>query len=168
MTTSPRTWLRAFCALMALWALVGCSSAPRADSSATTTATEWSGRLALQVEDEPPQTYSAGFELQGDETAGELRLYSPLGSTLARLYWSAGLARLEQGQTIRESNSLDTLLRELTGQPLPIYAMFDWLQGKPAAAEGWQADLHAVAEGRITATRIQPLPRATLRIALSR
>jgi outer membrane lipoprotein LolB len=159
-------WLRACAATVLLYALTGCSSAP--PTAPVQRADDWSGRLALQVEDDPPQSFSAAFDLRGSAIAGELWLYSPLGSTLAKLSWSSGMARLEQGESIRESRSLDSLLRELTGQPLPIAALFDWLHGNPSPATGWQADLHAAPEGRIIATRTQPLPRATLRIALSR
>jgi len=36
------------------------------------------------------------------------------------------------------------------------------------AASGWQADLSALSAGRITATRLQPLPTAVLRVVLDR
>lgn len=157
-------WPRIWCALLLLLALAGCAQPPRAPTAHT----EWSGRLALQIEGQASQSFSAAFELQGTPEAGELTLYTPLGSALARLQWAQGQARLEQGGEVRESTSLDELVRELTGNPLPIAALFDWLEGRPAAATGWRADLSAAGEGRITAERFEPQPQATLRIALNR
>lgn len=157
-------WARAWCALVLLLALAGCAQPPRAPSAAS----EWSGRLALQIEGQASQSFSAAFELRGNPQAGELTLYTPLGSTLARLQWAAGAARLEQGSEVRESASLDELLQDLTGSRLPVAALFDWLQGRPAAASGWRADLSAAQDGRITAERLDPMPLATLRIALTR
>jgi len=43
----------------------------------------WSGRLALRVDSNPPQAFSAGFDLRGGPDAGELLLNSPLGNTVA-------------------------------------------------------------------------------------
>lgn len=157
-------WAWACCALVLLLALAGCAQPPRAPAGPG----EWSGRLALQVEGQSSQSFSAAFELRGTPEAGELTLYTPLGSTLARLQWAAGMARLEQGSEARESASLDDLLQDLTGSRLPVAALFDWLQGRPAAASGWRADLSAAQDGRITAERLDPLPLATLRIALTR
>ena len=45
----------------------------------------WSGRLALQVEDQASQSFSALFELRGSAQNGGLVLISPLGSRLAQL-----------------------------------------------------------------------------------
>ena len=68
----------------------GCASPPSApplSASATDQASSgpWSGRLSLQVDSEPPQGFHAGFELLGNAQTGELRLFSPLGSALAKL-----------------------------------------------------------------------------------
>ncbi|KAB2899843.1 MAG: outer membrane lipoprotein LolB [Burkholderiaceae bacterium] len=157
-------WARAWSILLLLLALAGCAQPPRARASHT----EWSGRLALQIEGQASQSFSAAFELQGTPEAGELTLYTPLGSAFARLQWAHGQARLEQGSEVHESTSLDELVRQLTGNPLPIAALFDWLEGRPAAATGWRADLSLASEGRITAERFEPPPQATLRIALNR
>jgi len=151
-------------ALVLLLALAGCAQPPRAPAASG----EWNGRLALQVEGQASQSFHAAFALRGSPEAGELTLYTPLGSTLARLQWAAGMARLEQGGTVRESASLDGLLQDLTGSRLPVAALFDWLQGRPAAASGWHADLGAAQDGRITAERTEPPPAATLRVVLDR
>lgn len=124
----------------------------------------WSGRLALQVQSAPPQSFSAGFDLHGSPEAGELALTSPLGNTLATVVWSPGNAELRQGEQVTRRTSLDDLTTELGGTALPVAALFAWLRGQAQDAHGWQADLSRQAEGRVTARRTQPLPIAELRI----
>jgi outer membrane lipoprotein LolB len=128
----------------------------------------WSGRMAIQVLKDPPESLSAGFELQGSAQAGEMVLLSPIGTTLARLEWTPQGARLTQGQQQVDSTSLQRLGAHLTGTELPIAALFEWLAGRPAEATGWQVDLTAHAQGRINAERREPSPAAVLRIALDR
>ena len=150
-----------WCAL----SLSGCATTrtPPVDASA-----HWSGRLALQIESEPPQQWSASFELQGSADQGEMLLFSPIGTTLARLSWTPQAAWLEQGQDKTESSNLQSLSQRLTGTELPIAALFEWLAGKTTQAAGWQADLSAHAQGRLTAKRDTPAPEAVLRIVLDR
>jgi outer membrane lipoprotein LolB len=128
----------------------------------------WTGRLALQVASEPPQSFAAGFELRGGAQTGELVLTSPLGNTLASLSWSPGSARLRNGDGERLFDSIEALAREVTGTPIPLRALFDWLDGTQGTADGWQADLSRLDEGRLLARRIEPLPAAELRLILDR
>jgi outer membrane lipoprotein LolB len=128
----------------------------------------WTGRMAIEVLKEPPESLSAGFELQGSAQAGEMVLLSPIGTTLARLEWTPQGARLAQGQQEVSSSSLQKLGARLTGTELPIAALFEWLAGRPAEAPGWQVDLSTHAQGRIRAERREPSPGAVLRIALDR
>jgi len=150
-----------------LWGLAGCAQLP-SQPARQADAGHWSGRLALQVEDQATQSFSASFELQGSPARGELALLSPLGNVLARLQWEPGSATLASGNETQTADSLDALLRQSTGTHLPITALFDWLNGTLANADGWQADLSSLDQGRLTATRHTPAPRATLRIALDR
>jgi len=128
----------------------------------------WTGRLALNIQSDPPQSWSAGFELQGSAQQGELLLISPLGNTLARLSWTPQSALLAQGSQHIQGASLQALSEKLAGTDLPIAALFDWLAGRSATAEGWQADLSAHAQGRLVAQRLTPSPAALLRIVLDR
>ena len=129
----------------------------------------WSGRLALQVEDHPSQSFSALFELRGDARAGDLVLTSPLGNRVAQLDWQDGHARLVTGsQDTRTSDSLDELLQQAAGTQIPVAALFSWLQGMQASARGWEADLSGIEDGRLIARRTIPAPHTTLRIALTR
>lgn len=144
--------------------LAACAQPPRPAGNAPD---HWSGRLAVQVDDEASQSFSAGFELQGNPDAGELTLLNPLGSIIAKLQWSPGRAMLLNGPEQRESTSLQALVLELTGSDLPIIALFGWLKGEAVQATGWQADLSALDKGRLMATRHTPAPQTILRIALS-
>jgi outer membrane lipoprotein LolB len=124
----------------------------------------WAGRFSLTVHSEPPQSWTAGFELSGSAQAGYLQLSSPLGSELAEVSWSATGAELRQGERLTRHPSLDRLTTELGGETLPVAALFDWLQGRQAAVSGWEADLSRQPEGRIVARRLQPFPGAELRV----
>jgi len=158
-----RIWL-GLCGLAALNLTACATRRPRP----TETPAFWSGRLALQMVSEPAQQWSASFELQGSAEQGQLTLLSPIGTTLARLIWSPQSAVLEQGQERTESPSLQSLSQRLAGTPLPITALFAWLSGQDADAPGWQVDLSAHPQGRLTARRSQPRPEAVLRIVIER
>jgi outer membrane lipoprotein LolB len=152
--------------LFAILFLAGCAT-PKWNmvTSGHGTRSHWSGRLGLTVDSLPPQSYFAGFTLQGNAQAGELSLTSPLGSTLAVMQWQPGQALLRQGQQMQRFDSLDVLVTSVTGTPLPVPALFGWLNGTPQAVEGWQADLSRLPDGRLTARRLTP-PAAELRVVL--
>ena len=146
--------------------LAGCASPPprtQADG-----ADRWSGRLGLQVESEPPQNYQAAFELQGSATAGELTLFTPLGGVLAQLQWDAQQATLVRGEQRWQQRSVDQLMRQLVPDAVPLASLFDWLQGRQTPDPSWLVDLSALPQGRVQAQRLQPLPRAQLRVVLDR
>lgn len=163
-TQSAFNGWRFMLAICALW-LAGCAQPLQ---KAAVDEDSWSGRLALQVEGQDSQSFSAMFELRGNAKAGGLVLLSPLGNRLAQLDWKDGHAQLVSSQETRSSDSLDTLLQEVTGTRIPVTALFSWLQGTQAAAPGWRADLSGVADGRLVAHRDDPQPQATLRVALTR
>ncbi|WP_326536395.1 outer membrane lipoprotein LolB [Pseudorhodoferax sp.] len=151
--------------LLALAAsLSACALPPRAPAAAGEP--YWNGRLALQVDGDKPQSFSAGFELRGTPQAGELSLYSPLGATLAQLRWAPGTAELQADGRRRQYPSIDALTEDATGTALPLPALFAWLDGRAAEVPGWQADLSRIADGRLVARRSMPLPTAELRIVL--
>ena len=145
--------------------LAGCATPTRPSEPA---AAFWSGRLALQVDQQPSQSFSALFELRGNARAGGLTLTSPIGSVLAELVWQPGQATLRSGGLTRQFTSVADLAREATGTAIPLEALFDWLAGVQATVPGWQADLSELAQGRLRARRSEPAPAADLRIALER
>ncbi len=155
-------WLAMACGLV----LAGCATAPVPETDRPEQS--WSGRLAVQVHSAPPQSLSAGFELNGSPTVGELRLFSPLGTTLAIVRWRPGQAQLQRGNEWTDAGSLHTLSEGLLGTDVPVTALFDWLNGQATAVPGWQADLSRLDDGRLSATRQSPLPAADLRLVLDR
>jgi len=149
-------------------ALSGCAVAPRQTASEATPPTpQWSGRLGMQVRGDAPQSFSAAFLLRGTASSGVLSLFTPIGSTAAVLRWSPGSARLEtEGQPPQRAESVDALLARATGAHLPVAALFDWLDGRPTAIQGWQPDLSLWDQGRLRATRTDPPPAVELRVVL--
>ncbi len=153
----------AWVAVLAVAALLSaCATTPR---PATLPGEEvWSGRLSLNVDSTPPQSFSSAFDLRGAPAAGELQLSSPLGNTLATVVWTPQSAELRQGGQVTRRGSLDELTTELSGTAVPVAALFGWLRGVQGDVPGWQADLSRQAEGRVTARRSAPLPTAELRV----
>jgi outer membrane lipoprotein LolB len=158
----PWRWLFA----IAIFFIAGCAVPTRAPGQKGQEVSDWSGRLALTVEDNQAQSFSAAFELKGNADAGELALYNPLGSTLAVLDWAPGSASLRENRQTRSYGSLEELVRQATGTAIPVAALFDWLRGTYTPVPGWRADLSQLAHGRLTAWRSVPAPAAELRLVL--
>lgn len=153
--------------LAALVLVAGCAT-PQRSTSAVSGSASWGGRMALQVEDNASQSFSAGFELRGSAASGELSLFNPLGGTVAVLAWAPGTASLRSNGELRQFDSLEALAAQATGAPIPVAALFDWLEGKPTAAAGWQPDLSQLQQGRLRARRTEPPPALDLRVAFDR
>ena len=150
-------FLRSGFLTVAIFFIAACSTVqpptPQASSQ------HWEGRLALTVPGDAlqsPQAFFAGFELDGGATQGRLHLLSPLGHILASLHWAPGLARLEKGNEVQTFESVNAMTEALTGQTLPLQALFDGLEGRASPVNGWVVDVSARAEGKITAKRLQP------------
>jgi outer membrane lipoprotein LolB len=125
----------------------------------------WTGRLSLQVDGDPAQSFSALFDLRGTPVRGSLVLTTPIGSTLAELSWSPEEAVMRSGNETRRYDSVEALILAATGASIPVDALFGWLDGRDEQVAGWRADLQQVASGRLRAVRESPSPRADLRIA---
>ena len=130
-----------------------------------------SGRLSLRVSDSAgaaTHSVSAGFDLSGSPTRGELRLNSPLGTTLALARWSPGEVTLDANGERKRYTALDALAQDVFGEPLPLAALFAWLRGQPWAQSehvaldngfeqlGWRVDLARWSEGLLVAERTSP------------
>lgn len=153
-------------AVLCLALLAGCAVPPKTPTAPGVQS--WNGRLALSVEGQANQSFSAGFELKGAPETGELTLTNPLGGTVAVLSWAPGNATLRSNGNVRQFPSVEALAQEATGQELPLSALFDWLAGKATAVPGWEVDVSQVAEGRLRARRTTPLPPADLRVLFER
>ncbi len=150
-------------ALATLW-LAGCAQPPKTNDAGSHPS--WAGRIAISVDSTPVQRWNASFELEGNPMQGVLRLYSPLGQTVASAQWQPSGAQLHQNNTVRAYRHMDELTETLVGAALPISSLFDWLQGKTTPAEGWAVDTSGHASGRIQAERLVPLPHVQLRVVL--
>ncbi len=162
-----RAWQRWLAAVLTGLLLTACAQ-PMRSTVLQQANGPWNGRMALVVEGETGQSFSAVFLLEGTPQRGDLTLSTPLGTVLAALHWAPGRAQLQSPSGDRTADSLDTLLHDALGSAIPVQALFAWLQGNAATAEGWQADLSQLDNGRLVAVRAQPEPRATLRIVLER
>lgn len=123
------------------------------------------------------QSFSAAFDLRGDDSQGELRLNSPLGTRLASARWAPGLAALQTSEGEQRFTDLDALSRQALGEALPLVALSDWIDGRPwsgapstPTAEGfqqlgWQVQTRERAEGAIRLERAAP-PAVQVRIRL--
>lgn len=165
--------------LSAIFFIAGCASPPRAVGPIpleVTTSASWRGRLALRVDSDTPQlpdqprgqSFFAGFELTGSAQAGELALFTPLGTTLATLVWSPTSGQLRTGAESRQFESLGAMVRQATGTEIPVAELFSWLTGKNVAVPGWQVDLSHYSEGRVVARRDNPLPTAELKLVFEK
>jgi outer membrane lipoprotein LolB len=157
----------AACCLVAT--LSACAVAPRADLPSAPGDVLRTGRLALSVQDQPGQSFSAGFELRGQPAQGELILLNPLGGTIAALHWRPGSATLQSpGREPQQFASLEAMVEQATGASMPGAALFDGLAGVATPVPGWEPDLTGLADGRLRARRTQPPPEADLRVVLDR
>ena len=166
----------ALATLACAW-LAGCqnlSPAVRPEGSSHT------GRLAVQVEGDASRSFSASFELHGRPDAGWIALSNPLGAQIGVAEWSpAQPVKLRTPDETRRYASLEDMAHELTGQDLPIAALFDWLEGRPWSSRphqdlaadrfeqlGWQVRTDRIADGLLVAERERPSPRVTVRAKL--
>jgi outer membrane lipoprotein LolB len=164
-------------ALLVLAALLsGCATPPREPSEAAWT----TGRMSLRVDassSQPAHSLSAGFELRGTGTQGELHLNSPLGSRLLSARWQPGAVLLSTADGERRFDDLEGLSRAALGDVLPLAALPDWLAGRPwpeathqptdAGFEqlGWQVVLTGRGQGQVEARRVTA-PAVLLRVRL--
>jgi outer membrane lipoprotein LolB len=155
---APLRWV-----LLATILLAACAQPLRQHDASALAGSHWNGRFALTVQSEPAQSTSASFELSGSPSHGELRLVSPLGTTLAVLTWTPSKATLSQSSLEQTSDSLDELVAQATGTEIPVRALFDWLNGIPTEAPGWQVDLTQLPEGRLQVRRLTS-PTVDLRL----
>lgn len=160
---------------LALGLIAGCAALPPPPASV-------SGRLSVQVDADATraaQSFSAGFELNGNAERGSLQLSTPLGTTLARASWAPDVAHLVTPRGEQEFADLDELSQAALGEIVPLRALPDWLHGRPwpgAPSQvdssdagfsqlGWTVDLARFDQGWLLAARAAP-PTVRLRVRL--
>lgn len=158
--------------LFAILFLASCASPISTKSQNDARKNYWHGRLSVRVAADPVgartqvQSLASEFELEGTPEEGQLTLLTPIGSTAARIDWTAHSARLVAQGKQQSYASIAMLLAELTGADLPVSAFFSWLKGQPEQAAGWQIDLSQFALGKMSAKRDLPLPQTEIRVML--
>ena len=162
---SRRRSLQLGAALLLGTALAGCASTP-ATPIPDGPIRAWSGRLSLVLDQDPPQSFIAGFELAGNARRGTLGLFNPLGSQMAQIRWMPGVAELQQGNHTRAYPDLDTLVTEVTGTNVPVTSRVAGLEGRPTPVPGWEPDLSQRSQGRLIAKRLHPQPTARLQLVI--
>ena len=158
--------LRLFGCVMLSLMLSACATGMKPKKLNAETTQEWSGRISLQVQSDPPQQLNASFGLQGGPDNGQLDVFSPFGTTLATLQWTPQEAVLHQGNQQQRFASITVMTERLTGAQLPMTELFDWLKGQPTAVAGWQTDISQLGSGWLIATRTSPAPTVLLKIKL--
>jgi outer membrane lipoprotein LolB len=63
---------------------------------------------------------------------------------------------LQTPQELLQFASADAMVAHSIGAPLPMDALFGWLQGDPSSPAGWAVDLQELTAGRIRAWRLAP------------
>lgn len=163
-----RTWAKATltAVLLVNFLIAGCAFPPQKVVSHTQDASTWRGRLAVRVETEQPQSFSASFELTGNAVTGEMTLFNPLGGTAAVLTWDPQTATMRVNGDVQHYPSLNALIGRAIGTEIPVDVLFAWLAGEMAVADGWNPDLSQHASGRIAAKRTGSGPAVELRLVL--
>ena len=155
--------------LLTLVMVVGCAAPIRSPAENGAPIASWNGRLAVRVEATEtlaPQAFSSTFELQGRPEQGELRFFTPLGSTAAAIVWSPERAQMQSGSDIQYFSNISNLIAQVLGTAVPVTALFAWLAGEPLSLDGWQVDQSQFDHGKITARRTSPAPQAEIRVVL--
>ncbi|WP_293996795.1 outer membrane lipoprotein LolB [Sphaerotilus sp.] len=175
-------WLSA----LTLAVLAGCATVVPPTVAPDPLARSYAGRLAVKVEGDDARSFTAGFDLQGTDTRGQLALTSPIGTQVGRAVWQPGAVLWQSADGDRRFDNLDALAEEMLGEAVPLAALFDWMAGRPwlalpsrplTAADGvgaeagfrqlgWTVQTGRVADGVIVAQRRLPAPTLTVRIKL--
>jgi len=149
-----------FAGFLTALVLAGCAQMPRATAQDGLKNEFWTGRISLQVQSEPVQSFSASFELRGGPERGELSLTSPLGNVLGVLRWAPGIGS-EDAANSRAERLLDS------GEAKLAFDRIIDAQGRrePAAVPGALtaevAARHSGVVGAINGWRIAEIARTT-------
>jgi outer membrane lipoprotein LolB len=169
---NSRSFTAALLTLIAIFSIAGCTLSTSAQRAIYATTASWSGRLLVRVQSDPrlensqAQSVNSAFELHGGPDHGDLILLTPFGSTAATVTWRPGAATLNIRGQVRQFDNISELIENLLGTPVPVNALFKWLDGHDLAEQGWQVDLTEFQTGKIAANRTSPLPQAEIRVML--
>jgi outer membrane lipoprotein LolB len=153
------------CAMLTLSGCAMFSSPPR--QAELVKVGHWEGRISLKVLRDPPELFSASFEINGRPEDGELTFFSPIGTTLAVARWTPFNAQLMEGAKVKRYDSVEAMMLELTGSKLPLPELLGWLDQDGAELPGWtlKSD-NSSSSRRVFAKRQQPLPAVELTLVI--
>lgn len=114
------------------------------------------------------QSFTAGFELQGNSEQGNMTLFTPLGGTAAEISWTPALAVMQAQGEAHNFASIDLLISKAVGTDIPLPALFGWLNGRSTESTGWNVDLSQFESGKIVARRVTLGPAAEIRVVLEK
>lgn len=170
-TLRATRWLLWATAVFLSFFIASCASYQSAEALKNIKNDLWSGRISVRTTGQAlkaPQQFSASFVLTGSAAEGELTLDTPLGTTLAKAHWAPGVAELLQAGNTLTYAGIDELTAALTGEPLPLVALFGWLQGEATTVNGWVPNLSQWSQGRISASRQASAGSTDIRVVLDR
>jgi len=129
----------------------------------------FAGHLSLKLQAFEGKSAEGGsfhFDLQGLATAGVLDISTPLGTMVASVRWSPENASLLTPDGQQVYASMDALLTQTIGEPLPISTIMQWLKGQPDPSlpstwvestqfdqAGWRVDTAELSSGVLHANR---------------
>lgn len=130
--------------------VTGCA-APGKISPEADAAFQRTGRFAVSVtgSDGTQDAVQGGFAWLDTGRTLTLDLSNPLGSTLARIVVSDGVATLTHSNGAREyAPHADALAEKIVGSPVPVADLRDWLRGRTGG--GPVQDVHEDRAGLLT------------------
>ena len=89
------------------------------------------------------------------------------GINQGMLRWAPGEAVWRLGQDERRFGSLDALLIQTLGTPLPVPTVFAWIEGRALALDGWELVSLPSSNQPLVARRHYPAPSLELRLQLA-
>lgn len=122
--------------VLSLVVVVAACTAPAIISSDADSAFQRTGRFAVTISrfDGTQDAVQGGFSWLDTGRTLTLDLANPMGSTLARVTLSDGLATLTHSNGAKEyARDAEGLVEKILGSPVPVTGLRDWLRGRTGA-----------------------------------
>jgi outer membrane lipoprotein LolB len=107
---------------------------PVSDAVSIAQQVRYAGHLNLKLQafgDKGAEGGSFHFDLQAQPTSGVMDISTPFGTLVASVRWNAGNASLLTPNGQQVFASIDELLTQALGEPLPVATLLYWLKGQP-------------------------------------
>ena len=103
------------------------------------------GRISINHQG---KRHSAGVRWTHQARSDEILLLTPLGQTVARIFYDAFAATLDQGGKRYQADDVEALMNQVLGWHLPLGGLRHWMLGK--AAPDTSAQIERDSQGRVT------------------